>query len=75
MVPGEGLKVRGFSALMRHSMAWPEKVTSLCCSVSGAPDAIRICSITRSSPVIISVTGCSTCRRVFISMKKNLPSS
>jgi acetyl-CoA carboxylase biotin carboxylase subunit len=26
-------------------------------------------------PVIISVTGCSTCTRVFISMKKNSPSS
>ncbi len=26
MVPGEGLKVLGFSALMRHSMACPEKV-------------------------------------------------
>ena len=24
MVPGEGWKVKGFSALMRHSMAWPE---------------------------------------------------
>ena len=31
--------------------------------------AIRIWSCTRSTPVIISVTGCSTCRRVFISMK------
>ena len=25
IVPGEGTKVRGFSALMRHSMAWPSK--------------------------------------------------
>ncbi len=27
-MPGEGGKVRGFSALMRHSMAWPLKCTS-----------------------------------------------
>ena len=75
MVPGDGLNVLAFSALMRHSMAWPERITSSCESVSGAPEAMRICSMTRSSPVIISVTGCSTCRRVFISMKKNSPSS
>ncbi len=36
---------------------------------SGSPAAIRICSFTRSMPVIISVTGCSTWIRVFISMK------
>jgi hypothetical protein len=29
----------------------------------------------KSTPVIISVTGCSTCRRVFISMKKKWPDS
>ena len=38
-------------------------------SGSGSPAATRICHSTRSSPVIASVTGCSTCRRVFISMK------
>ena len=43
-------------------------------SASGAsgnspPAATRICSSTRSMPVIISVTGCSTWMRVFISMK------
>ena len=32
-------------------------------------DATRSCSRTRSMPVTASVTGCSTCRRVFISMK------
>jgi hypothetical protein len=37
--------------------------------VSGEPAAILICSLTRSMPVIISVTGCSTWMRVFISMK------
>jgi len=34
------------------------------------PGATRSCSSTRSRPVTISVTGCSTCSRVFISMKK-----
>ena len=41
---------------------------------SGTPDATRICSATRSMPVTSSVTGCSTCSRVFISRKKNSPS-
>ncbi len=35
----------------------------------GRTTATRICSFTRSIPVIISVTGCSTWMRVFISMK------
>ena len=35
----------------------------------GMPAAMRSCSLTISMPVIISVTGCSTCTRVFISMK------
>ena len=34
------------------------------------PAATRNCSSTRSSPVIASVTGCSTCSRVFISMNQ-----
>ena len=38
-------------------------------SGSGSPAATRSCHSTRSRPVIISVTGCSTCSRVFISMK------
>ena len=33
------------------------------------PDAMRICALTRSMPQTISVTGCSTWIRVFISMK------
>ena len=37
--------------------------------VSSAPAATRICSRMRSMSVIISVTGCSTWMRVFISMK------
>jgi hypothetical protein len=36
---------------------------------SAAPSATRICSRIRSMSVIISVTGCSTWMRVFISMK------
>ena len=38
---------------------------------SGSPAATRSCHSTRSSPSTASVTGCSTWRRVFISMKKN----
>ena len=36
------------------------------------PSATCSCSSTRSRPVVASVTGCSTCRRVFISRKKNV---
>ena len=36
---------------------------------SSAPAATRSCHLTRSTPLTNSVTGCSTCRRVFISMK------
>ena len=35
----------------------------------GSPVATRNCSRTRSRPVTSSVTGCSTCSRVFISRK------
>ena len=69
MRPGDGTKVSGFSALMRHSMAWPWNLMSSWVMPSGAPAAMRICSRTRSMPVIASVIGCSTCSRVFISMK------
>ncbi len=37
---------------------------------SGSPAATRSCHSTRSTPVIASVTGCSTCSRVFISMNQ-----
>ena len=40
-----------------------------CWNGSFSPAATRIISSTRSRPVISSVTGCSTCRRVFISRK------
>ena len=36
---------------------------------SGMPAAIWSCMRTRSTPMTISVTGCSTWMRVFISMK------
>ena len=39
-----------------------------------SPAAMRICSRTRSTSHTISVTGCSTCNRVFISMNANCPS-
>ena len=45
--------------------------TSPWSSGSRSPAAIRSCCSTRSRPVTSSVTGCSTCSRVFISMKKN----
>jgi hypothetical protein len=43
--------------------------------LSFSPAAIMICAFTRSTSVTISVTGCSTWMRVFISMKCRLPSS
>src|SRR5690554_3188018 len=59
----------GSSAYSRTSIAWPCR--GICCWVSGSgsPRAMRSCHSTRSSPVMASVTGCSTCNRVFISMK------
>ena len=41
---------------------------------SGSPAATRICSWIRSAQVIISLTGCSTWIRAFISMNARLPS-
>ena len=79
MRPGEGVKVSGCSALMRHSMAWPRmdefsrRDIRISCRVS--PAAMRIWLFTRSTPVTISVTGCSTWMRAFTSMKYRLPSA
>jgi hypothetical protein len=68
--PGEGAKFRsGSSALMRNSMACPRSSSVFSGKERGLPAATRICSFTRSSPVVTSVTGCSTWIRVFISMK------
>ena len=39
------------------------------------PAAMRNCSATRSRPVVSSVTGCSTWRRVFTSRNETVPSS
>ena len=70
MSPGEGWKFRyGSSALIRHSIAWPRSRRPSPWKLSRSPAATRICSFTRSKLVTISVTGCSTWIRVFISMK------
>ena len=69
--PGEGRKPsNGSSALMRHSIAWPRELRPRPARAR-APGWPRRGSArsTRSRPVTISVTGCSTCRRVFTSMK------
>ena len=71
MRPGDGTNVYGSSALIRHSIAWPRRAMSRWRNRSFWPAATRICSCTMSMPVMSSVTGCSTCTRVFISMKKN----
>ena len=69
-VPVAGRKLAsGFSAQMRASIAWPRILRSACVAGSGSPEATRSCHSTRSCPLMASVTGCSTCRRVFISMK------
>ena len=43
----------------------------LLATASGSPAATRICALTRSMPVSISVTGCSTWMRALTSMKWN----
>ena len=68
MRPGEGTKpASGSSAQTRASMATPRSDTRRSARLS--PRAIRICSWTRSRPVIASVMPCSTCRRGFISSR------
>ena len=67
--PGEGRKVDGMLGVDAAFDGVAAKRMSSCVSDSGEPAAMRICSLTRSTPVIISVTGCSTWMRVFISMK------
>ena len=71
--PGVGRKPRpGSSALMRNSIAWPMG-SGTPSSVRRAPCATRIIARTMSMPVVSSVTGCSTCRRVFTSRKLIVP--
>ena len=76
--PAAGSPCAGSSAHSRASIAWPpaswRASAASCVSGSGSPAATRSCHSTRSMPVSASVTGCSTCSRVFISMKKNVPS-
>ena len=68
--PGAGAKSRSLSsALRRASMAWP--TTSGGSPSRRSPAASRSCSFTRSSPVVASVTGCSTWSRAFTSMNTN----
>ena len=70
--PGAGANwLSGSSALRRASMAWPD-------AAGGSPPrrpprATSIWSLTRSSPVVSSVTGCSTWSRAFTSMKYQRP--
>ena len=68
--PVDGMKFwYGSSALMRHSIAAPLILISSCFIFNFCPAATLICSLIKSTPVTISVTGCSTWIRVFISMK------
>ncbi len=72
--PIEGRKpLLGSSAYTLASIECPLWVTSCCEIPSGRPAATSSCFWTRSTPVVISVTGCSTCILVFISRKKNSP--
>ena len=73
--PGVGAKSRsGLSALIRASIAWP-RISHLLLGdrQRRSPPAIRSCSRTTSTPVTISLTGCSTCRRALISRKRVRP--
>ena len=71
--PGDGAKSRsGSSALSRASTAWPISAGRLPSRLP--PPATRIWAFTRSTPVVASVIGCSTCRRVFTSRKAKVRS-
>ncbi len=74
--PGAGAKpCSGSSAVSRASIAWPRAgggwpfESGGARSASRPPDATCSCSLTMSTPVVASVTGCSTCSRVFTSRK------
>ena len=62
-----GVGVLGVDAALDRVAA--RASTSSWAKRSGSPAAIRSCSATMSMPVTSSVTGCSTCSRVFISRK------
>ncbi len=73
--PGLGRNPRpGSSALMRNSNACPVGA-GVSVKDGPSPNAIRNCSRTRSVPVTSSVTGCSTCSRVFTSRNEIVPSA
>ena len=72
--PGAGRNPRPASSpLMRNSIECP-RGTGSAVIASFSPLAMRNCSRTRSIPEVSSVTGCSTCRRVFTSRKEIRPS-
>ena len=71
--PGAGRNERpGSSPLIRNSSEWPRIIGSSKRRLS--PIAIRNCSRTKSIPVTSSLTGCSTCKRVFTSRNEIVPS-
>jgi hypothetical protein len=71
--PGAGRNPRpGSSALIRNSTECPRATGSEYPSAS--PSAMRNISRTRSMPVTSSLTGCSTCSRVFTSRNEIVPS-
>ena len=73
MRPGAGKNERpGSSPLILNSIEWPRMTGSS--NPSDSPIAIRNCSRTKSIPLISSLTGCSTCKRVFTSKKEIVPS-
>ena len=66
----------GFSVVMRHCSAWPDRRISGWAGMPVSPvlpmwppSAMRIWAFTMSRPVTISVTVCSTWMRGFTSMK------
>ncbi len=72
--PGAGRNPRPASSpLIRNSNECPRGSGSSV-MVSSSPLAMRNCCRTRSMPEVSSVTGCSTCRRVFTSRNETRPS-
>ncbi len=55
--------------MLPHPIAWPRSRLAFITKDNGSPAVTRIGAFTRSNLVPISVTGCSTWMRVFISMK------
>src|SRR5438309_1654000 len=58
--PARRIPLKESSAVMRHLIAAAVCTMPACPNGNGSPDAIRSWSATRSSPVTLSVTGCST---------------